>query len=183
MYKTDLNIVYVDPGAHVVRHRESSKSSSPSSTGSDRDSLFDLPPSCLTSAVQLKIRENLAEGYLSRNVRPTASTAWLYTINEDSLNDPLLDDALRALSLSCLEHQDASGEMSHRSREMYCRTIKRLNTRLETTEEAMADTTLAAVMILLSFEVCGALLALFLLTRLTDLHSDTTEYERLVFPC
>lgn len=111
---------------------------------------------CTASALRLHIRGSLLDGYLSSNAAPTASTAWLYAVTDSSITDPVLEDALSALSLACMEQSDLTGRSPQQGRIMYGRTMMRLYHRLDRSDAvdmARSDATLAAIMLLNAYEV------------------------------
>ena len=161
IFKSDLNVILVDPGERLRKDESRSDSESTTSEMSRYGSVecalspIDLPSAYLNQYFQLQLRSCMLEEYFPSAMRKPASVAWLEDVQDLSFSDPLLNDALDALSYSNVERQAAVqyGASTDRSRMLYAKTIRRLSGRLADPDEVSNDATLAAVMVLAAYEV------------------------------
>lgn len=156
-YKTDLNIIFVDPGRKANRQEfESDSETSSVEHNQPTSSPVDLPLSYFNSYFQLQLRGCLLEEYFpSATGRKSSSIAWLADAETLSTSDPLVNNAFDALAYSNLERRAISqnGNSTARSRMLYGKTLKRLRHRIHNSDDALGDATLATVMLLAAYEV------------------------------
>lgn len=183
VYRNDINFVFFQPPA-VAPSSGSEVSNTPNTidadtdidvlsttrqttpyTFSQQDSLFDLPISVL-----LQAQSNQAHGFFLDNYLPKSpksfdlqsstdsysSTAWFKAAGELAPSDPLLNDALVALSLKYAEQNLGSVDAAYQGQIIYNRVVKNLTRRLGNQNEALRDTTLAAIMAMTTWETQAA---------------------------
>lgn len=85
-----------------------------------------------------------------------SSTAWFKAAGELAPTDPLLNDALIALSLKYAEQNLGSVDAAYQGQLIYSRVVKNLSHRLGNQNEALRDTTLAAIMAMTTWETQAA---------------------------
>lgn len=121
-----------------------------------------IPQSCLASSYHARAHGAILEQYgpsvivgsLGSQINPRSSvgSSWLYSAYNQAYTDGLLSDSLAALSLAYHERQNDLGRYALGSRVLYGKAMKALSWRLATGKRALDDSTLAAAMLLVTFE-------------------------------
>lgn len=171
VYRKDINFVFFQPRSSespepVVGDRGTETTANPvsraSSTPSWRLSPFDLPPSALLTARSVQAHGYFLSGYLPKSARSTelqsslglaAPSLWITTAADLALRDPLLNDALLALSLKYAEGIRSHQLAQQHSHLFHSRVTRNLARRLSNKNDYLQDSTLAAVMALIAWEV------------------------------
>ena len=141
----------------------SSSASTPSSTDSEVSS---LPQSLIASANYAQVHGSFLEHSAPTirvnslgaqlDLRNSAGSTWLYSAHDQAQGDGLLSTSLAAVSLAYHESQNGLEKHALGSRVLYGKAMNMLSGRLGTMNRALDDSTLAAAMLLVSFEVCGS---------------------------
>lgn len=180
VYRNDINFVFFQPPSAKTPSGSDSASDTTSSSSSEADhdsdsdptsmirgfysrphSPFDLPVSVLLQAQSCQAHGFFLDNYLPRSPKSLdlhsstdsySSTAWYKAAGDLASADPLLNDALLALSLKYAEQSLGSTDAGYQGQLLYSRVVKNLSHRLGNQDEALRDTTLAAVMALTTWE-------------------------------
>lgn len=179
-YSTELDVVFVQPGEQENMRSDlfpsdsnliflesdlSQKDNLPKSNVlSKRQPLLDinpnpqiLPPSYLAKTYQTQTLDLYLDTYLphssaqwAKNPSDGSALAWLPAAVEMSSTDPLLHDALLALSFSHLG--DGALYEQERTRLVYGNAVRTLSARIQRQQGALTDSTLAAIMAMGAYE-------------------------------
>lgn len=127
------------------------------------DSVDVLSQNCLASSYRQLASGALLEQYgPSSLLRPPGArtkshtfvgSSWLYSAHRQAHTDSLLSDSLAAFSLAYHERQNALEKYKLGSRVLYGKAMNTLVRRLDRKQYVVDDSTLAAAMLLVQFEV------------------------------
>lgn len=148
---------------HAKTRQPVSVTSSNASAFVVNDQIYATPQSMLAASYCLQAHGAYLEHYapgmsghspsLSADLRTSAGGSWLYSVYSQARTDALLSDALTALSLVHCERQNTLQDSTLGSRAPYGKAVRTLTRRLATPESALGDSTLAAALLLVPFEV------------------------------
>lgn len=145
--------------------RSLTRHTSPFDFAEDYITPIDLPQALLQSAHASRAHGFFLDEYLPRSNKSIelnsftgnpAAAAWIRRFGYLASSDPLLNDALLALSLKRAEQVYQSPDIAMQSIMVYSRVVKNISYRLSSPTDSMNDSTLAAVMALTTWEVSQA---------------------------
>ncbi len=122
-----------------------------------------FPLSCLNTAARMQTYSQFFEVYLphtsaqwpklNSDLEILPETSWLRAGASVAATNPVLNDALTALSLAHIASSGNQGELLHASQALYVGAVGGVNKLLKDKTAVMEDTTLATVMALGLYEV------------------------------
>lgn len=167
-YPNVLNIRFEDPaakypGTTVAREPEAKENTIVAHQHSADRALYILPQTCNATAFRSQMYGCYLEEYLPRpsgkwpsletDLQVLPCTSWLHTASSVPTTNPILINALTALSLSHLGRCDNRNDFLEQSQASYFQAVHGLNKTLQRQGHVLADDTLATVMALSIYEM------------------------------
>lgn len=167
-YPNILNIRFEDPGAKYSTSSTADETRATSNAVVVRNrpqnaALSILPQACNAAAFRYQMYGCYLEKYLPRPSKEWADlqtdlqilpcTSWLHTASSVSSANPILTDALLALSLAHIGQSENRVDFLDQSQASYVRAIHGLNKVLKQEGQILEDDTLATVMALSIYEM------------------------------
>lgn len=135
----------------------------PSSWSSTSHDILEMPQSAMAKVNRSQLQGTFLYMCLPSSAKTTSilpsivdgarQTSWLYQTYDLAITDDLLSDALHALTLAHFGRNEIGSVSVIDSRAAYGKAMRGLSKRLSQPERAFEDSTLAAAMTLVSYEV------------------------------
>lgn len=144
---------------HLSTQVQNSVANQVSPSFAANDQVGSTPQSLLASSYYAQMHGSYIGKYVpsrrfgSQGSQDHVASSWIISAYDRTHTDSLLADSLAALSLAFHERQDELNEYSLGSQILYARAVEALSRRLRLQEQVTADSTLAAVLLLVQFEV------------------------------